>query len=166
MPSCPARQPVCLLHPLCAPALSGCSPALHRSHDSPLSDSWARLAPASLNPPLFWRVSTSYTDLPRTVWRLRHQPQESPQRSCPMTGTAVTSVCQLRDSVSRRNLIIAQEWREGEGQCRLEGTHRKLACSVAQTVSARSHQDWDPQENKYDPGRPTATHSLWKSSCS
>lgn len=143
MPSHPARQPV-LLYPLCPLALSGCLPALHRPHDFPLSDSWARPAPASPDPPLSWRVSTSHTDLPRTVWRLRHQPQQSPQMSCPMTRTAVTSVCQLRDSVSRRNLIIAQEWRKGEEQGSLEGTHRKLACSVAQTASVRSHQDWDP----------------------
>ena len=54
-----------------------------------------------------------------------------------MTRTAVASMCQLRDSVSRRNLIIAQEWRKGEEQCMLEGMYRKLPCSVAQRVSAK-----------------------------
>lgn len=77
-----------------------------------------------------------------------------------MTRTAVTSMCQLRDSVSRRNLIIAQEWRKGEEQCMLEGMYRKLPCSVAQRASAKLYQDWDPQENKYDPGRPIGTYNL------
>ena len=84
--------------------------------------------------------------------------------SCPMTRTAVTSVCQLRDKVSHRNLIIAQEWRKGEEQClprALRSPTGKLPCSAAQRLSAGYRQDREAQESKCDPVRSTG-HSLWK----
>lgn len=82
--------------------------------------------------------------------------------SCPMIRTAVTSVCQLRDIVSHRNLIIALEWRKGERERRSTGfePHRKLPCSAALRLSVRSGEDRDPQENKIDPVRCTGTHSF------
>lgn len=122
---------------------------------------------ASLHPPLFWQIPTTYSNLPKTIWRLmRHQPQESPQMSCPMIRTVVTSVCQLRDIVSHRNLIIALEWRKGERERSSIGfePHRKLPCSAVLRLSVRSGKDQDPQENKIDPVRCTGTHILRKSS--
>lgn len=106
---------------------------------------------ASLHPPPFWQIHTTYSNLSKTIWRLmRHQPQESPQMSCSMIRTAVTSVCQLRDIVSHRNLIIALEWRKGERERSSTGfePHRKLPCSAALRLSVRSGEDRDPQENK------------------
>lgn len=145
---------------LCPPALSSCSLALHLPCDFPLSDSWARPGPRLTGSTLSWWVHTTYSDLLDSVWRPRHQPQKSPQMSRPMARAVVTSVCQLRDTVSHGNLIIARErWRE-RGWHRLWGDAQE-AIPPCQRVSPGL---WS-QENRYDSGRPTRTHSLWKSAC-
>lgn len=99
-----------------------------------------------------------------TVWRPRHQSQKSPQMSCPMTKAAVSSVCQLRDTVSHENLIIAQEWRKGEEWGEVRGDEQEASRLSAGRVSARSPRPGSTGE-QYHPGRHTGAHSLRKPAC-
>lgn len=159
MPSSPARLPGCCLC-LCPLALSGCSLVLSLPQDFPLSDTWARPALASLIH-LFLAGHTTYSDLPETVWRPRHQSQKSPQMSCPMTRAAVSSVSAEGYSFTwELNYSSGGGGRERNGAS-FEGTNRKSSgyhlegCLPGLGV----------QENTHHPGRCPGTHSLRTSAC-